>query len=212
MNCDEFWKEMPELGPELSAAQMAHLEVCRACAAQWGGQKALAAGLRALADQASARTAPSRVEARLRTAFRGETGGGEWKEARSWWQPVLSWSPAAAAVVGLALLLAYARRPETPPKEAAPAVRMAAEQIPSLALSELLDSDDAAAAGSDFIPLPYASRIGPNDDLNLVRVELPRSAMAPLGIPESAAGAAEMVEADLVLGPDGMARAIRFVR
>jgi len=59
--------------------------------------------------------------------------------------------------------------------------------------------------------LPNAARIAPNEDVNLVRVEVPRSAMIGLGFEVSAERAAEPVEAEVVLGSDGLARAVRFL-
>jgi hypothetical protein len=41
---------------------------------------------------------------------------------------------------------------------------------------------------------------------------LPRSALASLGLPMNVERANERVKADVLLGHDGLARAIRFVR
>ena len=49
------------------------------------------------------------------------------------------------------------------------------------------------------------------DDVNLVRVEVPRSAMIALGLDVSADRAEELVEADVMLGSNGIARAVRFL-
>jgi hypothetical protein len=65
--------------------------------------------------------------------------------------------------------------------------------------------------GEGFIPLPNAQRLEPGDDFNVVRMELPRSAMTAVGYDVAAERAAELVEADVALGPDGLARAVRFV-
>jgi hypothetical protein len=75
-----------------------------------------------------------------------------------------------------------------------------------------LDLDMAQSyADGDFIPLPSASGMEPGEEVNLVRVELPRSSMIALGFTVSAERAAEPVEADVMLGLDGVARAVRFV-
>jgi hypothetical protein len=72
-------------------------------------------------------------------------------------------------------------------------------------------------ADSDgFIPLPNsagfaAADTADGDEVNLVRVEVPRSAMFALGLDVSADRAEEMVEADVMLGSNGMARAVRFL-
>ncbi|HZI19693.1 MAG TPA: hypothetical protein VEY09_13975 [Pyrinomonadaceae bacterium] len=64
---------------------------------------------------------------------------------------------------------------------------------------------------TDFIPLP-GGQAGPVVAGQLVRVELPRSALSRFGLPVTAESTGERVKADVLLGEDGMARAIRFVR
>jgi hypothetical protein len=47
--------------------------------------------------------------------------------------------------------------------------------------------------------------------VNVVRVEMPRSAMLALGLEVSPERASELVAADVMLGPDGLARAVKFL-
>ncbi len=63
-----------------------------------------------------------------------------------------------------------------------------------------------------FMPIGFAGPINPQDGGELVRVELSRSAMLSLGLPVNMDRFAESVKADVLLGPDGLARAIRFVQ
>ncbi|HEX8706837.1 MAG TPA: hypothetical protein VF723_01135 [Pyrinomonadaceae bacterium] len=75
----------------------------------------------------------------------------------------------------------------------------------------------AATAGTeeiatDYLPLSYESGLTQMDDGQVVRVELPRSALQSFGLPVNMERANERVKADVLLGNDGMARAIRFVR
>lgn len=49
-------------------------------------------------------------------------------------------------------------------------------------------------------------------DAQMVRLELPRSAMANFGLPVNMDRADQRVKADVLLGADGLARAIRFVQ
>lgn len=65
---------------------------------------------------------------------------------------------------------------------------------------------------TDFIPLNYEAAMMPPERGRVVRVELPRSALAAFGLPVNIDRANERVKADVVLGEDGLARAIRFVR
>jgi hypothetical protein len=84
-------------------------------------------------------------------------------------------------------------------------------ELASVATPAAVNSDEAGPETDGFIPLPNAERIGPSEDFNLVRVEVPRSAMMAVGIPVSADQASEPVEADVLLGSDGLARAVRFL-
>jgi hypothetical protein len=72
--------------------------------------------------------------------------------------------------------------------------------------------DTASEVATYFMPLGYAGPINPQDGGQLVRVELPRSAMLSMGLPVNMDRYGERVKADVLLGPDGLARAIRFVQ
>jgi hypothetical protein len=65
---------------------------------------------------------------------------------------------------------------------------------------------------TDFLPLSYSSSLSQFDEGQVVRVELPRSALQSFGLPVNAERYGERVKADVLLGHDGVARAIRFVR
>jgi hypothetical protein len=121
--------------------------------------------------------------------------------------PLATWAAATAAVVGLAMFLVRDRQVVPAHRTTSNRVQLAAIE-PSADLETPGDSSDAE---SDFIPLPNAARIEPNEDLNLVRVEVPRSAMVALGYAVSEDRASEPVQAEVVLGADGLARAVRFL-
>jgi hypothetical protein len=70
---------------------------------------------------------------------------------------------------------------------------------------------DTGVAGSGFVALPNAAEIGPNEDVNMVRVEVPRSAMIALGFEVNPEQVWQPVQADVMLGADGLARAVRFL-
>jgi hypothetical protein len=78
--------------------------------------------------------------------------------------------------------------------------------------SAVLPADIAGdEAAGDFIPLPNADRLPQDEDMNVVRVEVPRSAMIALGYSVPADRASERVRAEVVMGSDGLARAVRFL-
>ncbi|HST24183.1 MAG TPA: hypothetical protein VLR90_23985 [Blastocatellia bacterium] len=65
---------------------------------------------------------------------------------------------------------------------------------------------------TDFIPLVQGDSLNLMESGQLVRVELPRSALVSFGLPMNMERADQRVKADVVVGNDGLARAIRFVR
>jgi hypothetical protein len=66
----------------------------------------------------------------------------------------------------------------------------------------------AAEVTTEFFPLPYSSI--PATDTHTIRMEVPRTALATFGVADFAAQ--PTVLADVVVGTDGLARAVRFVR
>jgi len=65
---------------------------------------------------------------------------------------------------------------------------------------------------TNFFSIGDTSALSLADGGQLVRVELPRSALMRFGLPVSTDQASERVKADVLVGSDGIARAIRFVR
>lgn len=65
---------------------------------------------------------------------------------------------------------------------------------------------------TDFLPLSYGSDLTQLEGGQVVRVELPRAALQSLGLPMNVERAGERVKADVLIGSDGVARAIRFIR
>ncbi|HEV2802559.1 MAG TPA: hypothetical protein VGW12_18955 [Pyrinomonadaceae bacterium] len=65
---------------------------------------------------------------------------------------------------------------------------------------------------TDFIPLAHGGALAPEEGGQVMRVELPRSALVSFGLPMNVERAGERVKADVLIGEDGVARAIRFVR
>lgn len=66
---------------------------------------------------------------------------------------------------------------------------------------------------TDFIPLSYMSAASlQQEGGQIIRVQLPRSALVNFGLPVNMDRYNEKVKADVLYGVDGMARAIRFVQ
>ena len=80
------------------------------------------------------------------------------------------------------------------------------------ATDAVADASAPAEIATDFIPLMHGGRLAPGDAGHVIRVEVPRTALASFGLPVNADRAGGRVKADVLIGEDGMARAIRFVR
>ncbi|MEO6725759.1 MAG: hypothetical protein ABIU20_07000 [Blastocatellia bacterium] len=65
---------------------------------------------------------------------------------------------------------------------------------------------------TDFLPLTHEFDSEPLESGQLIRVQMPRTAMASFGLPVNLERANAPVKADVLLAEDGSARAIRFVR
>jgi hypothetical protein len=63
---------------------------------------------------------------------------------------------------------------------------------------------------TEFIPIVYDPE--PIERGQIVRIRLPRTALATFGIPVNEEHAEEGIRADVLLGEDGLARAVRFVK
>ncbi|HLG14933.1 MAG TPA: hypothetical protein VJH03_10590 [Blastocatellia bacterium] len=64
---------------------------------------------------------------------------------------------------------------------------------------------------TDFIPMMGDYNFPAPDSGQVVRVELPRTALIRFGLPMNVERAGARIKADVVVGNDGLARAIRFV-
>jgi len=145
--------------------------------------------LRALAAADGARHAPSSIEARLRTEFRRHNRR---RKLVTW----CSFAGAAAAAVLTLVLWARSERPKHAP------VPAQVERAATLAADE--DSD------ASFYPLPEAEALPAVENAMVVRVQLPVSSLRLMGVPVSEEGADASVQAELLLGQDGLARAVRL--
>jgi hypothetical protein len=201
MNCQEFWKNPPGAQP---GERQRHLAACTACAAQMQQRSSLAGALLALAAESRGAEAPARLEARLVAAFRAHHGRPALPKQPLWSQAAL-WASAAATVV-LALFLVNGHQPQAPRPHLQNTMELAALQDAAVIDENTLDDRTAG-----FIPLPNAASLAPNEEVNLVRVDVPRSAMMAVGLVVSEERALERVQADVMLGADGLPRAVRFL-
>jgi hypothetical protein len=154
---------------------------------------ALSRALRALAEEDQKLGASAEVEARLVM------------EAHAIARTRRRRAYAAAGALAAALLVAIL----------VPVWRTVTPRPPRLDPAGLARSSDSAPAAEDtteFFPLMYSNV--PVTNGQTVRLELPQAVLASFGLEggDLAGSASATVLADVVVGQDGLARAVRFVR
>ena len=159
------------------------------------------------------RQAPPHVEEFLVAELRRRSRA---RHTKMWW----SISAVAAIAAGMAVLIWM--RP-APSKSAAliasvnvPELPQAVEPLafPAAPKSQTIRSVPARRAkGSvSFYALPSASELPPVENAMVVRVQLPMSSLRLMGLLVSEESSAERIQADVLVGQDGLARGVRFVQ
>lgn len=170
--------------------------------------------LGALAENDRDREAPPEVEARLIGVFHARRRSG-----RRW---------VAIAAIAAALVIALLLWPNRAPKPVVSAVQPVS-QAPETARPTPVAAANAvraprkvvrkmAAVGqsqprevvTDFFPLMNPARSFERGQM--LRVQLPAAAMQSVGLPVREEHLNDLVQADVLMGEEGMPRAIRFVR
>ena len=152
-------------------------------------EDALTAGLRAVAEDDEQRGASSRVGMRLLAEVQGIAATRRRRTA------LLSLSAAAAVLIAVLVPgWRMLQQPTTNPPQAADAPVVTRELV------------------TEFFPLTYSNV--PARGGYVVRIQVPRGALASFGATLAAAGdnTSPNVLADVVIGNDGLARAVRFVQ
>lgn len=108
---------------------------------------------------------------------------------------IRSWSILAGVIAAsIALVLILEHRPgQQPPAMPTPVAQ------------------DVAGSEQPFVPIPYVTPLAPYERAEVVRMEVPVAALIAAGLPMQTADAGAQAEADVVVGQDGRARAIRLV-
>lgn len=193
-----------------------HAQSCESCGARLGQSRALMAGLRGFEASQTAAGAPARLEAILRSAFLRQ----KWEAARA--KMMRRW---AAAGIAAALLLTagvasrYLRKPPVP-RETARMERPAGPAVPEASNGQsqtTVDENSGSGPGeeeiaSDFQSYPPGGAIVPFERGQIVRVAMPGSALVAMGFPIDGDRAGDRFTADVLVGEDGLPRAIRLVR
>jgi hypothetical protein len=235
MDCVQFKEIYHELdrpgtpGSRFRERALAHAESCAGCGALLTDGEALDFALRNLAQQSSSSAASPRVEAALLCEFQRVKQAGQ--QGRIYRQLAIL-STAAAILLALGLGVHYrivSQARNTPPQVASTVVTPSAETPVTSATSALSNSSTAESAANtqsksasvnqpddneyaeEFVPVPYADDPAALEGGAIVRVTLPRSALASFGLSITESDGTERVSADLVVSQDGTPQAIRLV-
>jgi hypothetical protein len=173
----------------------------------------IVAALRRLREEARTQSAPDALESELVGVFRKHHS----TDRRRLFVP-------AAIAASLLIVLAWQYMPQAPPRLEPVAIAPAPVELGVLAAvpkpvrktnlpkhreSRGLRSARAARPHDEkeFIRIPYAPAFGPDESGQIVRMSIPGASVRTLGLPV----ALDRVQADVLLGNDGLARAIRLV-
>lgn len=199
MNCRDFEADVIDLarGVEAEGRRRAeldrHLSTCESCAARFARERQLSTALKEVSESATPSPRAVAIEQELLSAFaaraaeavRGRTGS---RSAVGWLQ-ARPWLAAAAVMV----------------------VAVAAWQVVGRWRSPGGPAPAAEAEEMTFVALPTAVGLPPLESGRVVRVALPAASLPAYGFDVAPTSADRLVEADLLVGQDDVARAIRFV-
>jgi len=230
MNCKEFEAIALEFIREdvrdVPARQnlLEHARTCAHCARRLGAERLLTNVEAAVIAQDRERSAPQRVEDALLMAFHERQKCKP--RRRVWMKPAIAGAIAAGLILAAVMSVPRAERAKVVTvKQALPAaavpviapVYREAKRRPPRTLRAAARKRPSAKTASlpreimtDFIPMtddPHPIERG-----RVVRVRLPRTALAAFGLPVNEQQAEQAIRADVVLGEDGLARAIRFIQ
>lgn len=147
--------------------------------------------LRALAADGP-QEAPDRVERRLRAEFRILSRR---RRVRVW--------ASVAGVGAIAAGIAMFGLVRVSPRPAAAAIH-----APAMVAGAAVAVEEESDAG--FYPLPEAEALPAVENAMVVRVQLPVSSLRLMGFPVEEESADAAVQAELLLGQDGLARGVRL--
>jgi hypothetical protein len=205
-------------------------------------EEKLTRALKALAADMEPLGAPDAVELKLREAFRKQNVVTPFVPRRSSSRYWVAAAIAAMLLIAISVVayrmnqrvddgrkLAKQEQPQSTPKVIDEPVKQEQEAVvpeqdsprapkprhvrhSSVRRPEGVQLANHAEIATDFIPLSSMTAVNLQDGGQIVRVELPRSALANFGLPVNMDRSNEKVKADVLFGVDGLAHAIRFIQ
>jgi len=203
MSCREWTAELVDNArrnvrvAELSSGLRTHLSACTQCQERWEAERQLSSHLTAIRQ----RTAGMRSHAVSREALMQEFVRTHRRPVTPSW----TWALAAAAALVLAVLIGHVLGGAAD-TQARQAHRQKAVVYEA---SQMLSNDASALSSDDFIAVPYTPPLAPGEMVRVVHADLDPQALASMGV-EVDPFSLERLPADVVVGEDGLPRAVRI--
>jgi hypothetical protein len=182
-----------------------HLARCERCAERWEAECELASHLRQMRLMASTRRSSGASREDLMRQF----------SARHWRLVHPAWGIGLAAAAGLLIVMATLRAPSviSTPRHTSPAM---GAWLASNSWSYEPSADIYSAQDDGYVAIPYVPPPDPGERLSVMHAELYPAALTTLGVSIDSAMMASngngSIHADVVVGEDGLPRAIRVER
>lgn len=177
--------EAARRGAPAAPALSQHLARCPRCAERWEAETELSRGMRHARLSVAHLRSDAEARERLLAEFGEQRRGSLVRRGLVW----------ALAALALFVVLGAWRLG-----------RQSRELDASSEIAQIFAED--LTADGDFVPVPYAPPLAPGEYVEVVQAELTPAALARMGFVIRAAGAGE-VTADLMVGEDGVPRAVR---
>jgi hypothetical protein len=192
--------ECARAGAGLDRDLRAHLATCADCRERWDIELQLTAQFGIIRARTAALTSPDRLARResRESLLQDFSRIHRHKAAPSW-----VWALAAAAALLLAVFLGH-----TAGKRTRPVVRSERPFVYEASLSNL-SSDASALSSDDFIAVPYTPPLAPGEMVRVMHADLYPEQLAGMGVEVDPSWAGEL-PADVVVGEDGLPRAVRI--
>jgi hypothetical protein len=200
MTCSERITILVELARNttgLDRELRAHLAVCADCRERWEAERELTAQLGIIRTRTAAliSTESFAREQRRESLLREFSRVHRHKPVPSW-----VWGLSAAAALMVAVFLGYEAG-----KRPAPVVRPERTLVYEASLS----TDASVLSSDDFIAVPYTPPLAPGEMVRVVHADLYPEQLAGMGVEVDPSWAGEL-PADVVMGEDGLPRAVRI--
>jgi len=202
---------------------------------QGSDEEILTSGLQLLAEEMASHEAPPEIEQKLREALRARSVVVPMPVRRRYTGYWVATGIAAVLLIAVSVIALRSRtdppKPvsaqqteqprikeeeprqvlETPKVEEVVAQKPRRRTVRRPANSAIANHVNREIA-TDFMPLGYLNPATLQEGGQIIRVELPRSSLVNFGLPVNMNRYHEKVKADVLLGADGLAHAIRFVQ